>query len=121
MFEGLCAEIEQEANSMPAGFEIVEYLGFFETREPGEGLELHDNRVITHEISSIRRGQSLALVRDWNFYLSPKWNTTLGQFSGESFLIYSLQESCPQLSMDLQSCSDDGEGSGVSLHDLPSA
>ena len=78
---------------MEAGrFEIIDYLGVFNTSELSQGFEFDDDRFETNKIRFVESSQLGSFVEDRQFDLGLGRYIAYGQFKLQGFLINGLKK-----------------------------
>ena len=106
------AEIQQEANREAGRLEVVQDLGLVAWSEFGQGFQFDNDRFEAEEVRLVEGFKLLPSVNDGNFLLPSRRDTAQTQLDFHCMLIDRLQETMPELIINLHRRADDRGGCG---------
>jgi len=89
-------------------FQVVEKLGFFNSGEFLQCLQLDNNPIEADEVHTVISRQPTAFVENRNMDFALEWNILFSQFMLKRLLIDRFQKSAAKLAMDLHRRPDNG-------------
>lgn len=98
-------EVDQNAERAVSRLEVGAHLDEVHCCKRLDGLELDDQALRDQQIdSAVAHGVRLVLDSYW--YLASEWNPSQRELHAEGVVVYRLEETWPQLAMDLDGSDD---------------
>jgi len=107
VLQGSGAEIDQEADLLAGGLQVVDHLGFVHGCQGGQGFQFDDHGVEADEIGAVVAGQPLALVEHGQVHFAPLGDAAGRQFLRERCVVHRFEEPAAQLTLHLHGRAND--------------
>lgn len=115
VLQGGGSEVDEKAFGESRGFEVVDNLGFFASREGLEGFQFDDYVAETNEVRFVSRLQGLIPIANRQLAFAFERDRCRFELHLQSFLINSLEKAMPQLGVNPHGCTNDCVSGGITV------
>ena len=99
---GMVAEVNNQAEPVSCGFEVVEHLGLMFRRDGFDGFKFQDDQAEADDVRLVGLLQQLAFVGELQLLLGNKGNAAPTKFPFQAFLIDRLKEAAAHLAVNFK-------------------
>ena len=115
MLQGGSSEVDQQTFGKTGGFEVVDDLGFFSTREGLERFQFDDDVSEANEVCSVDALKFFAPIANDEIAFAFEWNGGGFKLHLQRFLVDGFQKAVAEFGVNPHGGSDDRVGGGISI------
>jgi hypothetical protein len=101
-------EIDEQAQILSCGGQIVPHLRLVCAAKPGGGLDLEDDMAVAHEVGPVARSDGASLVEQWHRNFARVGDLAVGQLHLKRVAVGGFEQSGPEFPLDVDGGTQDG-------------